>query len=210
MNAGNAELSFESESATSVDGRRARRERGRLAVIEATLDLVYEGYTPPSVEQVSERAGVSTASIFRYFETLEDLWTAVLQRYFEKYSHLLDIPKCGMGSREVRIKRFVEARDELHSATAPMARFVRVRAPRVAALDETLHRYRAARAEQVKHHFAEEIVRWLSARRRELIGTICTLTSFESWSELRDDHGLDSEGVRRAWIRSLRQLLDDA
>lgn len=209
MSADDAPLSAAAESTGTVDGRRARRERGRSAVIEATLDLAYEGHTPPGVELIAKRSGVSVASIFRYFDTLDDLRTAVLQRYFEKYASLLEVPQSGIGSREVRIKHFVEARDELYAVTAPLAGFVRARAARVALLDDTLHRHRAARAEQVKHHFNEELIRFRSARRRELIGAICTLTSFESWSELSDDHGLNSGEIRRTWIRSLRRLLDD-
>ena len=64
----------------TIDGRRARRERGRLAVSDAVIDLVGEGNTDPTSEQVAERAGVSVASLFRYFETLEELRQETLRR----------------------------------------------------------------------------------------------------------------------------------
>ncbi len=53
----------------TVDGRRARRERGRIAVSDAVIDLAFEGNANPTAEQVAKRAGVSVASLFRYFET---------------------------------------------------------------------------------------------------------------------------------------------
>ena len=49
---------------TTTDGRRARRGRGRLAVCEAMIDLVFEGNLPPSADQVAERAGYSSAEEF--------------------------------------------------------------------------------------------------------------------------------------------------
>ena len=56
-----------------VDGRNARRVRNRQAVVDATLALLDEGHTDISVDEVVERSGVSKRSIFRYFETLDDL-----------------------------------------------------------------------------------------------------------------------------------------
>ena len=61
------------ERDTPIDGRRARRERGRSAVIDAAFALAEEGKIPLTTELVAERSGVSAASIFRYFDGLDDL-----------------------------------------------------------------------------------------------------------------------------------------
>ena len=76
----------------TVDGRRARRERGRIAVSDAVIDLVVEGNADPTSEQVAKRAGVSVASLFRYFETLKELRQETLRRYFKRYDHLFQLP----------------------------------------------------------------------------------------------------------------------
>lgn len=200
---------LKADPAEPIDGRRARRERGRRAVAEATIDLVFEGLSPPTVEQVAARAGVSVASVFRYFETLDELRDETIRRYFDRFAHLIEIPDIGAGSRQVRIKRFVDCRQTLYATTEPMARFIRRRAPRVTALDELLHRNRATRADQIRQHFAIELENLPPGRRVELVGAISTLTSFESWAELRDDHGHNSIQIRRAWTRTLGQLLSD-
>ncbi|CAN5263612.1 hypothetical protein BH11ACT7_BH11ACT7_07000 [soil metagenome] len=194
--------------AAATDGRRARRERGRAAVVEATIDLVMEGISPPSVEQVAARAGVSTASVFRYFETLDELRDATTQRYFERFAHLLEIPDVGVGSLDARIKRFVDIRHELYQATAPMARMVRHRASKVSALRVTLQQHRAARAAEIRLHFATELDRLSAAQQDDLVCTISTLTSFESWSELGEDHARSAAQIRRTWTRVLARLLD--
>ncbi|MEW5813127.1 MAG: TetR/AcrR family transcriptional regulator [Actinomycetota bacterium] len=198
------------ESAPPADGRRARRARGRAAVVEATIDLVLEGFSPPTVEQVAERAGVSTASVFRYFDTLDELRDETIRRYFERFAHLHEIPDIGVGRLDERVKRFVDIRHQLYADTAPMARLVRNRAAKVDALHDILHRHRTVNAEQIGHHFATELEGLGPALRGELIGTIATLTSFEAWSELTEDHRRTPTQVRRGWTRALLQILRPA
>ena len=58
---------------TTEDGRHARRDRNRLAVVDAMLELYVEGNLDPSSDEIAERAGLSPRSLFRYFEDLDDL-----------------------------------------------------------------------------------------------------------------------------------------
>lgn len=196
-----------SEPAEPMDGRRARRARGRAAVVEATIDLVLEGFSPPTVEQVADRAGVSTASVFRYFDTLDELRDETTRRYFQRFAHLLVIPEIGEGPLDARITRFVDIRHELYTVTAPMARLVRNRAPKVAALHDILHRHRAVMANDIRRHFAAELDGLGAVFRGEMVGTIATLTSFEAWSELTEDHRRTPAQIRRGWTRALSRLL---
>ncbi|MEO2165398.1 MAG: TetR/AcrR family transcriptional regulator, partial [Acidimicrobiales bacterium] len=71
-----------------IDGRRARSQRGRLATLEAMIDLINEGHAPPTAQQVAQRAGISVATLFRYFETLEDLRQYATQQCLERFAHL--------------------------------------------------------------------------------------------------------------------------
>ena len=47
------------EESTAVDGRTARRDRNRTAVLDAILDLIQEGNPLPTVAEISERSGTS-------------------------------------------------------------------------------------------------------------------------------------------------------
>ena len=51
--------------ATSTDGRLARRDRNRAAVLDAMLALFTEGDLDPAPEQVATRAGMGTAASLR-------------------------------------------------------------------------------------------------------------------------------------------------
>jgi len=190
-----------------TDGRRARRERGRLAVTEATIDLVLEGSIPPSAEQIAERAGVSAASLFRYFETLDDLRRATVDRYFERYTHVFEIPDIGVGALSDRIKRFTKARSSLHEMTEPMARLARLRAPEHVELDERLHLVRTTMSDQVRHHFDTELATRSPAQREDTVTVISTLTSFEAWDQARHDHQRSQQQISRAWSATITKIL---
>lgn len=192
----------------AADGRIARRQRGRLAVTNAMIDLVFEGYTPPTAEQVARRAGVSVASLFRYFDTLEDLREHATERYFERFFHLFEVPEIGVGSLERRIASLVTARVELHRTTAPIARLTRSRSLVVTGLNETLRRLNATQADQIRLHFGEELAELSPARRDDLVATIATITSFESWDRFQIDHGRTPAQTRRAWTGALSRLLE--
>jgi AcrR family transcriptional regulator len=176
-------------------------------VTEAMIDLVLEGHSPPSAEQVAERAGVSVASLFRYFETLDDLRLETTNRYFDRYAHLFEIDGIGEGTLDERIDRFVSTRVRLHETTEPMARLARMRAAEHADLADTLHRVRATRTDQVRHHFDAELSRMTPAERDDVAVTISTLTSFEAWDQLRHHHSRTQHQTRRAWKRALGRLL---
>src|SRR5262249_37334621 len=81
-------------SAAPLEGRRARAERNRDAVVEAILDLIREGIENPSVNEIAERSGVSVRSVFRHFDDLESLRTAAIEVHVRQVGPLfeLDVP----------------------------------------------------------------------------------------------------------------------
>lgn len=189
-----------------ADGRRRRRELGRLAVIDAVIDLLLEGRTPPLAEQIAERAGVSTASVFRYFATLDELRHVGIQRYFERIDHLIDLPGIGDGPLGARIERLITARLGYYTQAAPVARLARRQAADVAELAATLRRVRATLADQIDQHFAAELGGADPESRRRTVGVVTTLTSFEAWDQLTDA-GFGRADITTAWSDALAAVL---
>lgn len=190
----------------AVDGRRARRERGRLAVLDSVVDLVLEGGAPNAVA-IAERAGVSEATLFRYFERLDDLRHQATTRYLERYAHLFDVPRLGIGPLPARARRLAAARADLYQQIAPIARFARARVPDHDHFAESLRQVRARQVEQIEIHFAEELQRLPPATRDDVVSVISTLTSFEAWDQQRHDLGRTPVQIRRAWTGALVALL---
>lgn len=189
-----------------IDGRRLRREQGRAAVVDAVIDLVLAGATPPSADDIAARAGVSTASVFRYFDSLDDLRRHAIGRYLQRYDHLLGIPDIGEHGFARRVANLVESRQQFYETIEPMARLARSLALTVPELDEALGRVRATLADQLSEHFAAELGGLRPARRREMVAVVAALTSYEAWEQLRR-HGLDRGAVGRALRTGVEQLL---
>ena len=67
-----------------IDGRTARSQRTRSAIVAACIELVEEGDLRPTAPRVAERAGVSVRSVFQHFDDLEGLFAAVGDRVLER------------------------------------------------------------------------------------------------------------------------------
>lgn len=190
----------------AVDGRTRRRERGRAAVTDAMIELVLEGHLPPSAEQLAQRSGVSVASVFRYFDGLDDLRWSATEVYLQRYDHLFEVPDIGEGPLSDRIGRLVDARLRLYDVAGPMGRLVRIRSHDDATALANLTRLRHTYADQLRHHFDTELSIIASDERSDLVDAIATLTSFESWDHLRHHLHRDDADIRRAWVRSVARL----
>src|SRR4051812_46447745 len=76
--------------AAEVDGRRARRDQNREAVLDALGAFYDEGVYTPSTAEIAERAGLSPRSLFRYFDDVDDLNRAAIERQVTRAQPLLD------------------------------------------------------------------------------------------------------------------------
>ena len=189
------------------DGRRLRRDRNRAAVIDAMFALLAEG-SVPSADQLAARAGVSVASVFRYFDGLDDLQQETVARYFERYAPLFEVPdRPGLGPAG-RIRTFVRARLDLYEATAPIARLARHRAPVQPRISESLRATRATLRDQIPRHFAPDLAPFPRAAADDRVALIDTLTAFEAWDLLAVDHGRSRARIERAWSTAIAALFE--
>ncbi len=186
-----------------VDGRRASRERNRVAVVDALLDLYREGNLSPGADEVAERSGLSRRSLFRYFDDLDDLCRAAIARQTLRAGHLFALQDMGQGSLADRITRLAAQRAGLFDEIAPAARVGRLRAPYQLIVAEDIRKSRAILRRQLEKHFAPEVDRLEPDRRRETLAAADVLCSFESFDLLRDAQGLS----RRQYLATIQRAL---
>jgi len=141
----------------SPDGRTARRDRNRLAVLDAVLELFAAGELMPSPEAVARQSGLSLRSVYRYVANSEDLVHAAIDRHLEKVGPLFGIDGIGQGSFDARVEAFVTARLRLYEAVAATARAAELRAPTSKVLTEGLQARRQLFRAQLEQQFAPEI-----------------------------------------------------
>ena len=170
------------------------------------FDLIVEGHLPPAVDQVAERAGVSTATIFRYFGTLDDLQQETVARFLERFEHLLVIDRAGEGPSASLVRRFVDSRIRLFTTIGPVMHLAWVRSldqPRIAAaVRENRRRLRDATEE----HFASALGP-RSPRRNGLVDAIDGVCSIEAWVSLTRIHDRSPDEIRRAWTAGVSRLV---
>jgi AcrR family transcriptional regulator len=192
---------------TPIDGRRARRERGRTAVIDAVFSLADEGKVPVTAELVAERSGVSVASIFRYFDGLADLQYQAYQRFRERFVPLVRV--VDDGERGDRITGFVASRVDLYEQAGAMMTLGRLRALEHQPLLEASADTKAALAAQVRGTFSSETAGASPSRTAELVAVIDSFTSLESWDVMTKTHARSRAQITRSWTRGLAVLIRD-
>lgn len=194
--------------AAPPDGRSARRDRNRNAVIDAAIELFTEGVLDPDPEQVAGRCGVSPRSVYRYFDDREALLRAAIERRFESVAPLAHIHEIGNGPLEDRIARFVDARLRLYEAVAPTARVSRRRAETSDIVRAQVELSRQQLRTQVQRHFARELRALPARRRRSLTNAIDTLTQLEGLDHSRVHLRCSVADTRSMLVDTLHLLLD--
>lgn len=171
------------------DGRRARRHRSRDRAVDALLDLLEEGVSRPTAQQVAERSGVSLRSIFRIFDDVETLHSEAATRQLERSAHLyVDVPDTGpLGER---IGELVRTHDRLYLSVAPVRRAGMRAADGSARLTSMMELAREWLRGEIRRVFGREL-----SGRSDLDGTLRALEmalSFEAWDQLASGQGLDA------------------
>src|SRR5438034_7102235 len=109
-------------SVTSVtDGRTARAQRTRDAVVDSLLELVREGELRPTAPRIAERAGVSLRSVFQHFSDLEALYAVAAERQLVMIAGLVR-RLSPTGPLDDRLEAFVGQRSRVLEALTSVQR----------------------------------------------------------------------------------------
>lgn len=182
------------------DGRNARSERTRTAIIDALHELLLEGDGEPSARAIAQRANVSVRSVFQRFEDVESVYAEVAERQAVRLRPFLEPidPSRTLGDR---IERIVTARDEMFALIAPLRRAINMQ--RAAKTSQNVRngllRLHRAQRDQIAATFAAEI----NGDERRLLQVDVWL-SFETWDQFTVQHGL-SRAATRGHLQSLLQ-----
>ena len=185
-----------------VDGRRVRRHQNREAVIDAMVEMFHAGIYSPGSAQIAERAGLSPRSLFRYFDDIDDLTQAAIDRQLDAAKPLLDPGVRSSAPLPERIALFVAARVKLHEATTPGARAARATAHRNPVVALQVRESRSFLRKQIRVVFPE-----LVADQATLLPVVDALLSFETYDLMRTEQRLSMTAATTALTDALSALL---
>ncbi|WP_219415705.1 TetR/AcrR family transcriptional regulator [Pseudonocardia nigra] len=198
----------ESLPTPAVDGRTARRQRTRAAIVDALLDLVREGELKPTGAKIAARAQISQRALWANFADLETLYQATGRVLLDRHDELaMDIPVDL--PRAERIARFCAQRAELHELISPFARANRLREPFSAALRRNRRRYLDRIAADIERVFDEEL-RLAGPGRADRVAALVACASWSWWSILREDLAIDVERAVQLMELTVAGVLETA
>lgn len=195
------------EELTSIDGRRARRDRNRETVVDAILSLYREGKVSPTLDEIADRSGVSHRSVFRYFEDLEELYRVAIERHYSTLEPYLQLDEEPAADLDGRIEQFVGHRLGLYERAAPVARVGRMHALQSDILMDNLSRSRSRLRRQARAHFRTDLTTLPAGEADALTNAVTSLLTFEAIETMRFHQGLSKSATRAALVAALGRLL---
>ncbi len=189
------------------DGRRARRDRNRDAVVDALLTLYREGQLNPSSDEIASRAGLSPRSLFRYFDDIDDLCQSAITRQQDQVRHLFEVEVPSDAPVAERIASLVEQRTRLFDTIFAAAWVARLRAPFQPVVASHITESRSYLRNQIKRLLKPELSAMTPSDAAGVLTAIDLLCSFEAFQLMRHDQMLSKARIISTLIDTLTTLL---
>ncbi|MEU4213845.1 TetR/AcrR family transcriptional regulator [Actinoplanes sp. NPDC026623] len=186
---------------TRVDGRTARSERTRNAIVEAHVALILDGDLRPTADRIAKQAGVSLRALWSHFADMEALFTAsgerILQQRDEAHQPIpTDLPLTA------RIDAYCHQRARMLEQVAPAAKASSLKEP----FSPALQSYRRSHTDRVRTELAELFAREIDDD-ESLLAALTAVSMWPTWGTLRDAMGMDPKAARAVLTRAVTALL---
>jgi TetR/AcrR family transcriptional regulator, regulator of autoinduction and epiphytic fitness len=187
-----------------VDGRTARSERTRTAIVDAHLQLIREGDLRPTAEKIAKQAGVSLRALWSHFADMEALFAASGERVLSlrDAGHRPVSPKLPLAER---IEAYVRQRARMLEQIAPNAKASAVKEP----FSDTLQKYRRLHVARVRDEIAVLFAAEIDGN-DELLNALTAVSMWPTWSTWREAMNLSVTASRSALARTITALLTPA
>lgn len=195
-----------------TDGRRLRRDRNRVAVVQALLSLFDRGNYDPSTEVIAATADppVSSRSLFRYFDDVDDLYRAAVDEQQRRVMPIVQRDLQAGADLPTRARALAHQRRDLWTATRPAAIAARSKAPFVQVIADNLDLGRRFLRQQVAQLFAAELAAMQHDHAVRTLAAADVLLAFESWALLTGEQGLTPDAAEETLVDTLLTLMGPA
>jgi TetR/AcrR family transcriptional regulator, regulator of autoinduction and epiphytic fitness len=188
-----------------VDGRTARSERTRNAIVDAHVQLIREGDLRPTADRIAKLAGVSLRALWSHFADMEALFAASGEKVLliRDATHQPIPPNQPLARR---IDAYCRQRARMLEEIAPTARAAALKEP----FSPALQRYRRLHMERVRDELRALFAAELKAAGNDgeqMLTALTGVSMFPTWGTWRDAMGLDPDAARAALTRTVTALL---
>lgn len=184
-----------------VDGRTARSERTRNAIVDAHIELISGGDLRPTADRIAKLAGVSLRALWSHFADMEALFAASGERVLVRRDAAFQPIRADLPLAE-RISGYCSQRARLLEQIASTAKAASIKEP----FSPTLQSYRRTHTERVREElrvlFAAEI-----DGDEGLLAALTAVSMSPTWGTWRDTLGLSVEAAQAALTTTVTALL---
>ena len=190
-----------------VDGRTARRNRNKDAVLDALIALANEGNDEPPIELIAERAGVSYRSVYRYFDDRTDLMLSAITRVMGELWPIFDVEQLGEGSLDDRVARLTSVRLTAYRKLAPLTRTAVHRRANEPAVADGYDRVRDYLRGQLAQQFEPELAAMPAGDRKIALAALDAMFQFEVLDYLTVHGDMSEKDLSKVLDRHVRAHL---
>jgi AcrR family transcriptional regulator len=187
-----------------IDGRTARYERTRKAIVDAHLQLIREGDLRPTADRIAKQAGVSLRALWSHFADMEALFAASGARVLELRDATHRPIPVHLPLHD-RIQAYCKQRARLLEQVAPSAKAAALKEPFSPALQQHRQTHVSRVRDELTVLFAPEI-----GGNDELLNALVAVSLWPAWATWREAMGLPVAAARTALTRTVTALLSTA
>jgi AcrR family transcriptional regulator len=207
MNAAEQQPAELTGAALVIDGRTARRNRNKDAVLDAMISLTKESADEPPIESIAERAGVSYRSVYRYFDDRTDLMLSAIHHVMGDVWRIFDVENIGEGTLDERIAHLISSRLDAYHELAPLTRLAVRRGATEPLVLEEFDNVRNYMRSQLETQFAPEFGQLDESERGLVVAALDVMFQFEALEFLSRGDGMTDENLERLLARHVRAHL---
>jgi AcrR family transcriptional regulator len=188
-----------------ADRRRLRGSRTRIAILEALVELLDAGNSPPSARAIAEHAGVARRSVFHHFGDVRLLYLSAVELQAGRHRALI-VPVSTGGPLEERICQVCRQRRELFESLGPLFRAAAAKVGDATELDAHLVELRRLLRAQLEDTFGPEL-RVLRSKAGALLDAVEVATGWAHWQALRFEGHQSAPTAEASMAYALSRLL---
>lgn len=189
-----------------IDGRAARAQRTREAIVDACMTLMQEGDPRPSGPRIAALSGVSVRSVFQHFDELDHLYTATAAVALDRFSRLI-LPIEPEAPLDQRILVLVDQRTAVLEAIMPLRQASEVHAIASTPIRALVRDAFDLLHQQTADTFATELAGVAADDRSDLLDALDIVLGWAGWETMRNILRRSPEHGRAVLARSVKDLL---
>lgn len=190
------------------DGRTARLERNRAAIVRAQVEHVQETGRLATADEIAERADVSQRSVYRIFGDKATLLREATSYVYKQLADRFPFPELDGLSVLERICRVVDHLASVYEFVTPMRRVLAKSEISPDLALEERERVRARYLEKIRSGFSDLGVFAEASPVR--IGAFRLITSWNAWEYLRSEGKLPAESAKKVVCHAIEAVLESS